>query len=96
MNGFKLQADAHRKYLEMNPDDPNRSSIERKIYLFDFLSVCNETDICELYNSSVFNEITKGYTKLALENVGIDDEHIKMVMEELRHLHDTKRADEVL
>ena len=31
MNGFKLQADAHRKYLEMNPDDIDDEHIKMEI-----------------------------------------------------------------
>jgi hypothetical protein len=82
--------------MEKNPEDPNHAAMKRSAELFDFLGDCSDSDICELYNSSAFNDITKGYARLALKNTGFDDEQIKMVMDEIRYLHDTKRASEVL
>lgn len=96
MNGFKLMADSFKKYLEQKPDDPNRTYLETQIRLNSFLGECSRDDIAELYNTSAFNEITKAYCKKAMQNLGFSEEQISGVISEIRYLHDTLGAGEVL
>lgn len=96
MNGFQITADAYKTYLEKNPDDENRSAMERKIELLSFLATCSDNDIYELYNSSAFNDITKGYVRSAMKNLSFDEEQISDVLREIKYLHDTKSAGEVV
>lgn len=96
LNGFQLAADSYRKYLEKNPDDPNRKSLEKSIKINEFLSTCSQDDIFEIYNTSAFNNITEGYCRKAAEGIGLDKEQIKTLIGHLHYLHDTLTAGEVI
>lgn len=93
MNGYKNTADAYRRLLETDKNI-DREYTQRKIKALDFLSECNQQEIQEVFNSSAFNNIVKGYLLMACKNAGIDDETRKELFNELRYLFDEKTADE--
>jgi hypothetical protein len=72
---------------------------ERKAELYEYLGECSYEDICNLYNSTAFNEIAKGYMRLAvkeLESEGVlDEEQARAVRNRFAFLHDEKQAQEV-
>lgn len=70
--------------------------MERRIRILEFLGTCSEEDIAELYDSGAFNDITKGYCRKAMQTVVFTSEQIGEVLEEVKWLHDTLGAGDVV
>lgn len=56
-------ADSYRKLLENDKID--KETAEKEIRIYDFLSTCDNDDICRMVNSAAFNDIIKAYCKQA-------------------------------
>lgn len=93
MNGYQITADSYRKLLQTEPDI-DRAKTEQKIKALDFLASCSKEERLELFNSSAFNDVVKGYVLLALDNLKTDPEQRKAIINEVAYLFDIKRADE--
>lgn len=98
MNGFKLMADSIRKLAsegKFNPDEANKQA-----RLYDFLSTCDNDDICTLFDSTAFNDIAKGYMRLAIKRLiasgTIDEEQGTAIRNEYAKLFEDKQAKEIL
>lgn len=98
MNGFRLQADVYRKAAGQGIITQEQADKECKV--FDFLATCDDDDICNLFNSSAFNDIAKSYMRIAVRELAdegiIDDEHAIAVRNRFALLFDEKRAQEVI
>jgi hypothetical protein len=97
MNGFKMMADSYRKLADEGKI--TKEQAEKDCKSFDFLSGCDQEDICNLFDSGAFNEISKGYMRLAVkelieENV-IDEEQGRAVRNRFALLFSEKTAKEV-
>ena len=77
MNGFELLATSYKKLAS---DDP---IIQSKIKVFEFLSTCSDQDICNLVQSSAFNELIKAYFEVSLKDAGFDRNNIKKALNSL-------------
>ena len=95
MNGFKLQADAIRKVAD-NESDCDKAAMLAKADVYDILANLSQDQIYEIYNSSAFNDVTKAYAKKAMEHVGFDEEQISAVLREIKFLHDTVSAGDIM
>ena len=98
MNGFKILSDSYRQAAEQGKISKEQADKECRIY--DFLASCDEEDICNLFDSSAFNDIAKGYmrkavTELIAEGV-IDEEQGQSVRNRYALLFDEKGAKDVL
>lgn len=96
MNGYQIAADGYRKYLDQHPQEPEetKQDIQRKLKALDFLASCSEAERLELFNSSAFNDVVKGYVLLALDRLETDPEQRKAILNEVSYLFDIKTADE--
>lgn len=98
MDGFKVMAESYRKAAEEGKI--SKEDAEKDCRIFEFLSSCDQDDICRLYDSSAFNEITKSYMRIAVNELisegVIDEEQGKAVRNRFSLLFDEKRAKEVL
>lgn len=95
MNGYQMSADAYRKYLaEENPPEEIRAGIERKIKALEIMASTDRETQYELFNSSGFNYIVKGYLSMTLDNVGAAEEERAAIMREISFLFDTVTADQ--
>lgn len=97
MNGFKIMADSYRKLADEGKITKEQAEKDCKAY--DFLATCDDKDICNLFDSGAFNEISKGYMRLAVkelieENV-IDEEQGRAVRNRFSLLFSEKTANEV-
>lgn len=95
MNGYKLSADSYRALLADGTID--RANAEKNIKVLDFLATCDSEEIQELFNSSAFNEIVKGYLKMAIANLDLGEKIDHALLRELGYLFDTvpaKQAEE--
>lgn len=98
MNGFKVMAEAFQTAAAEGKIEKEEAA--NKIKIYNFLSDCSEKDLCELFDSSAFNEITKSYMRLAVkelieENV-IDEEQGRAIRNRFSLLFDEKKAEEVI
>lgn len=91
MNGYQMTADSYRTLLERE-QNIDRASIESKIKALDFLATATEEERLELFNSSAFNDVVKGYLKMAVDNMELEDEVRQGLLNELRYLFDTVTA----
>ena len=96
MNGYQLQADSYKSYLQQNPDAPAavREDLASKIRIYSFLATLDKGERMELFNSSAFNDVCKGYLAMALDNIGADAETRNKALTELGYLFDEKTAAE--
>lgn len=98
MDGFKVMAESYRKAAE--EEKISKEQAEKDCRIFDFLSSCDQDDICRLFDSSAFNEITKSYMRHAIKeliNEGvIDEEQGSAVRNRFSLLFDEKKAREIL
>lgn len=98
MNGYKLLADSYRKAAEEKKITQEQADKECKV--LDFLATCDEIDICNLFNSSAFNEITKSYLRIAVKELTeegtIDEDQAKAVRNRFSLLFDEKQAQDVI
>ena len=72
MNGYKVMADSYRQYLDSltsGEDSELKTALNRSIKVNDFLAECDEQMINELFNSSAFNDILKGYVDIAVSEL---------------------------
>lgn len=96
MNGYKLQSDSYRQYIEKHPDieEEVKKNMESNIKVYDFLASCSKEERLELFNSSAFNDVVRGYFLMAIDNLKLDEETRSGLLNELRFLFDEKTADE--
>lgn len=94
MNGYKLMADSYRKLADQGKITKENADKETRIY--DFLATCSQDDFCRMVDSSAFNDIIKGYLRMAVRNAELDEKAENKMMNEIRHLFDEKTAKEVL
>lgn len=96
MNGYQLQADSYRQYLEQTPTAPEavKADLENKIKIYSFLATLDKRDRLEIFNSTAFNDVCKGYIAMALDNIGADAETRQAVLNELSYLFDTVSAEQ--
>ena len=93
MNGYKLIADSYRDFLQTEKDI-DKAEVEQKIKALDFLASCSKEEMYELFNSSAFNDVVKGYVLLALDNLKTDTEQRNAIVNEVSYLFDIKSAAE--
>ena len=88
-NGFSLMAESIRK-----------TGDERTAELYDFLANCSDQDICKLFDSTIFNEIAKGYmretVRRLIDNGIIDAEQGRFIRNQYSALFEDKCAQELL
>lgn len=98
MIGYQMMADSYRKLIEQKRDTFTESEIkefEREIDTYDYLAKKPEDEKYILFDTGLFNDITRAYCKKAMENTGIPAEQASEVLSELRFLFDTKSAKEI-
>lgn len=94
MNGFKMLSDSYKVLLEQGKID--KETAEKEMRVLNFLATCDTDDFCRLVDSSAFNDIIRGYVRLAVESADIDEESKNKVIGQLRWIFDEKSAKEVL
>lgn len=91
MNGYKMTADAYRQAKKKDP----RLDLESRIKTLDFLGTCTEEDICNLFNSTAFNNICMSYVKMALDDFEeLSDDMKDRIINHVRYKFDTVTAEQ--
>lgn len=93
MNGYQMLADAYKKELATTPEE-YRADMQAKINALEYLAGADDATRYALFDSSAFNDIVKGYVKLALHNTDTDSEKAREIMNEINYLFSVKTASE--
>ena len=83
MNGYNLMATMYREDLK-SEDAELVKVAEKKIKVYEFLATCDKDDLCNLIDSSAFNDFIKGYIECFLKNSSLDSEAKELALLELR------------
>lgn len=94
MNGYTMMADSYRKL--MNDGTIDKDSAEKSIRIYEFLATCDKDDLCQMVDSSAFNDIIRAFLKMAVVNAELEEEQQDKVLNQLRWIFDEKSAKEVL
>lgn len=94
MNGFKIMANSYKLLVEQG--EMTEEEAKRSIEIYEFLATCTQSDICQMIDSSAFNDIIRAFLKKALNGSELDEKSKDSVMNELRYLFDDVSAKEVL
>ncbi|MDF2950561.1 MAG: hypothetical protein K0S18_144 [Anaerocolumna sp.] len=95
MNGYELTAQSYEALMKRDNSNISKDDCESKIKVYRTLASLSESEIIEIFNSGAFNDVLKGYCKMALKNCGIKDNQISYVMDEIKWLLDTIPAAQV-
>lgn len=94
MNGYTLMVNTYKQL--MNNGKIDKEVAEKEIRIFEFLSTCDNDDLCRMVDSSAFNDIIMAFLKMAVINSGIDENSKDNVLYQLRCIFEEKQAKEVL
>lgn len=94
MNGYTMMADSYRKL--MNDGTIDKDSAEKSIRIYEFLATCDKDDLCQMVDSSAFNDIIRAFLKMAVVNAELEEEQQDKVLNQHRWIFDEKSAKEVL
>ena len=94
MNGYNLMAAMYREDLK-SEDAELVKVAEKKIKVYEFLATCDKDDLCNLIDSSAFNDLIKGYIEHFLKKSAIDSEAKELALVEL-HRFKIKEAKSIL
>lgn len=90
MNGYQINADAYKKYLAEHPDEPAevKADMQRKISALEIMANTDDATKCEIFNTSAFNDIAKGYFLMAINYVLFEAD-----IEEIESIDDDDRNE---
>lgn len=94
MNGFKSIAEGYRNLVKQGKITEEQA--KRNIEIYEFLATCDTDDFCTMIDSSAFNDIIRGFVKLAVKKADLDQKSQEKVIDQLRWLFDEKTAKEIL
>lgn len=88
MNGYKMQAESYRAVLDRDRENLSEESIkdmESSIRVFDRLADFEPEDKYKAFDSTMFNDIFKGYVQIIIDELCEDeDEDISHAAEKIR------------
>ena len=88
MNGYQIQADAYRTILERDRSKMSEDTIknmEGSIRVFELLASFKDGDKYAAFDSSMFNDIFKGYIQLIIDELCEDeDESVQDAAKQLK------------
>lgn len=86
MSGYRLMIESYKSLVGRGVF--TQEEADKKIRLYEFLESCDDEDINELFDSSAFNEIAKGYLRKALDicvqDKIIDEDQANRIRNEFR------------
>ena len=92
MNGYELTAQSYEALMKRDDPRIDKEDCISKAKVYHTLASLSESEILEIFNSGAFNDVLKGYCKMALKNCSVADEKIPEVMGEIKWLLDTMSA----
>jgi hypothetical protein len=98
MNGYQLQADSYRQYLEQYKDTPPEvvEHMNREIKVNDMLASLTKQEIMMIFDTGAYNEVLQAYCYKAMEMAEIPAEKLGEVRGNIKYLLDTVGASEII
>ena len=93
MNGYAMMADSYRKLLATD-SNADREFMERRITALEIMANTDRSTQYELFNSSAFNDIVRGYILMALDNAEAGRETSNAVLQEFNALLESVTAEQ--
>lgn len=94
MNGYSLTAQTYRDLEKKGIYTKEKA--DKLVRIYEFLATCDKEDICNLFDSSAFNDITRCYILLSIENSSIDEKIKEEIINNSKYVFDDTTAKEVL
>lgn len=99
MNGYETMSENYK--ILMQRGEIEKEAAEKAIRVYDFLAGCDTDDLCEMIDSSAFNDLiraflVRAFLVRAVTSAGLDDDTIDQIMQQLRYIFDGQTAKEVL
>lgn len=94
MNGYETMSESYK--ILMQRGEIEKEAAEKAIRVYDFLAGCDTDDLCEMIDSSAFNDLIRAFLVRAVTSAGLDDDTIDQIMQQLRYIFDGQTAKEVL
>ena len=86
MSGYRIMIESYKSLVGRGVF--TQEEADKKIRLYEFLDTCDDEDINELFDTTAFNEIAKGYLRKALDicisDGTIDEEQASRIRNEYR------------
>lgn len=97
MSGYRIMIESYKSLVGRGVF--TQEEADKKIRLYEFLESCDDEDINELFDTSAFNEIAKGYLRKALDicvrDKVIDEDQASRIRNEYRLSFDFFSASQV-
>ena len=94
MNDYTMMINSYKHLAEKGKI--SKELAEKEIRIYEILSSCDKEDLCRMVDSGAFNDIIRGYLKLAVENADISAEDKVKIRLQLSQAFDEKTAKDVL
>ena len=86
MNGYETMSENYK--ILMQRGEIEKEAAEKAIRVYDFLAGCDTDDLCEMIDSSAFNDLIRAFLVRAVTSAGLDDDTIDQIMQQLRYIFD--------
>lgn len=74
MNGYETMSENYK--ILMQRGEIEKEAAEKAIRVYDFLAGCDTDDLCEMIDSSAFNDLIRAFLVRAVTSAGLDDDTI--------------------
>ena len=97
MSGYRIMIESYKSLVGRGVF--TQEEADKKIRLYEFLDTCAAEDINELFDTTAFNEIAKGYLRKALDvcisDGVIDEDQASRIRKEYRSAFEFFTASQV-
>jgi hypothetical protein len=94
MSDYTMMSNSYKLLMEQGKLD--KTTAKKAIRIYDFLATCDSDDICQMVDSSAFNDIIRAFLRMAVKNSELDKNSQDDVLNQLYWIFDEKTAKEVL
>ena len=74
MNGYQAFAETYARLFEKEPEGPERENLLKKVQAFKAAASYSDEELAALFDTGAFNDILKGYVRLAAKYTDLSDE----------------------
>lgn len=98
MNDYRILMDSYQQLLTRCDEKGtiDKKAVEENIKALEPFAERTREEILYMFDSGAYNDVLKAYCKVAMEDCGVEPEKIMEVLDQIRWLLDTVRANEIL
>lgn len=94
MNSYEMMSENYK--ILMQRGEIEKETAEKAIRVYDFLAECDTDDLCQMVDSSAFNDLIRAFLIRAITNADLSEDATLKIMEQLRWIFDSQTAKQVL